>query len=210
MTQIKRIWNWITRKPTALTPVETRAVATKQPTEPAKTPFVDLLKINGITVRKRDNCLTWAGGMMIDADGSGGNKHKDKYYQSDTTLHHNGRALNAETLPFIVVPPQVILSVGALVMGCRAVVSFQGIQIEAVVGDCGPPTKIGEASIECARRLGIPSSPINGGLEQKDPRDVTYTIYPGVPAVVDGVVYKLQPATQTARAVLRRFKVAFP
>ena len=210
MNPFTKFWNWITRKPTTQTPVKIQVAATKPRSGLDKSQFVDLLKINGITVRKRDNCLTWAGGMMIDADGSGGNRHGDKYFQSDTTLHHNGKALNAETTPFIVVPPQVILSVGALVMGCRAIVEFQGLKIEAVVGDCGPPHKIGEASIECARRLGIPSSPVNGGLDQKDPRDVTYTIYPGVPAVVDGVVYKLQPAAATARAVLRKFGVAFP
>jgi hypothetical protein len=63
--------------------------------------------------------------------------------------------------------------------------------IEAVVADFGPRSKTGEASIEAARKFGVPHSPKNGGT---DDARFTYTFFPDVAAVVDGVTYRLIPA----------------
>jgi hypothetical protein len=43
-------------------------------------------------------------------------------------------------------------------------------------------------SIACAKALGIPESPLTGGVES----GVSYEIQPGVPAWVNGITYDLQ------------------
>lgn len=129
--------------------------------------------------------------MDIDCDGSGGNPHHDPYFQPDTTLHHDGKALNAETVPFIVVPPIVCQQTRGKVLGCRAKVRNlrTGITAEAVVGDIGPRSKVGEGSPALATMLGINPNPNTGG---EDDPVIDYWIYPGVPAVVAGVTYNPQ------------------
>jgi hypothetical protein len=61
---------------------------------------------------------------------------------------------------------------------------------DAVVADVGPFDKFGEASIFLAQQLGVASSPMSGG-------DATplysYTWWPGIAALIDGVQYLLQP-----------------
>ncbi len=99
------------------------------------------------------------------------------------------RYVDSETVPFIVVPPGVRKHPVDKVLGCRATVTYKGKTIEAVVADTGPAKKIGEASMACAKALGIPSSPKNGGREVKD---VLYKIWPGIPAKINGVIYTLQ------------------
>ena len=126
----------------------------------------------------------------IDGDGSGGNPHHDPCFQPDTTLHHAGQALNAERVPFVVVPPLVCQRTRGMVLGCLAVVTYRGRRAEAVVGDLGPAKKVGEGSPELARRLRIDPNPNHGGTDEFA---VHYTIYVDVPAVIDGVTYQLRP-----------------
>lgn len=142
-------------------------------------------------VQHEDGSLSWVGDFDVDVDGSGPNLHHDPFFQPDTTLHHNGQALNAEKVAFGVVPPDIINAVPGIVMGCKMTVEYRGHEEDAVVGDQGPRSKLGEGSAELARRLGINDNPNNGGVDL--PRCV-YRIWPGVPAVVDGVTYQLQPA----------------
>jgi hypothetical protein len=102
-------------------------------------------------------------------------------------LHVNGKPLNADVDRYIVVPLQVPRMVGPVVLGCRAVVTYQGKSVEAVVGDLGPRTRLGEMSIACAEALGIDSNPNTGGV---DTPTVHYALWPGVAA--QG--YVLQPS----------------
>jgi hypothetical protein len=137
--------------------------------------------------------LQWDAGMTIDCDGSGGNPDNDQYYQDDTSLHHNGKALNAYEVPFIVVPPFVIGCVKPVVMGCMAVVINleNGMVTQAVVGDCGPQKKIGEASCACAEEVGLDGNPNHGGTDKKT---IRYMIFPGIAAYVEGIQYELKPS----------------
>lgn len=135
-----------------------------------------------------DNTITWIGKADIDGDGTGVS-HGDPDFQPDTSLHFNGRALNADLIPYIVVPRWLAADVPGIVLGCQAVVLLGSKLVQAVVGDIGPDHKIGEVSIECARRLGIPASPLTGGVAG----GVFYRIHPGIPAIVDGIQYALQP-----------------
>jgi hypothetical protein len=95
--------------------------------------------------------------------------------------------VDAETIPYIVVPSLIIQKTAGVVRGCKARVSWQGKSVDCVVADKGPANKVGELSIAAARALGIPSSPRNGGIENPE---VFYELWPGVAA--SGFV--LQPA----------------
>lgn len=95
--------------------------------------------------------------------------------------------VDAETVPYIVVPPLIIQKTAGIVRGCRARVSYDGRSVDCVVGDRGPATKIGELSIAASRALGIPSSPRNGGRSKPD---VSYELWPGQAAPE----FVLQPA----------------
>lgn len=130
----------------------------------------------------------WKGAGRIDVDGSGPS-HGDPDYQNDTSLHLNGRALNADVDIYIVVPPQIIKGVRPIVLGCQADVFYNGKRTAAVVGDIGPHTKLGEMSRACAIALGINPSPVSGGV---DVHTVEYRCWPGTAASVNGKAYDLQ------------------
>lgn len=140
-----------------------------------------------------DGSFTFRAKAAIDGDGAGGNVWNEPIppWQGDTSLHRNGQALNPNTECFIVLPPKIIGAVVPVVLGCKVRVwnLMNGIKQSAVVGDVGPQDKLGEISVELARRLEIPESPISGGV---DDHIVFYRVWPGVPAVVDGITYPLQ------------------
>lgn len=94
---------------------------------------------------------------------------------------------NAEV--YIVLPGHWRAEAKGVVLGCRAVVTDRktGHEIEAVVADFGPRSKLGEASIACCRAFGVPSSPRDGGSDEKR---FTYHFFPGQAAPG----YELQPA----------------
>jgi hypothetical protein len=101
--------------------------------------------------------------------------------------------VDAASVPYIVLPSHWRKLAIGVVLGCRATVKDikTGKVLEAAgVLDFGPKTKLGEASIACAKFFGIPSSPKNGGTAEKR---FIYTFFPGVPAVINGVTYQLQP-----------------
>jgi hypothetical protein len=100
--------------------------------------------------------------------------------------------IDSEEVPFIVVPPIILLRTRGIVLGCAAVVThlLSHLTTFAVVADVGPKKKIGEMSPECCRRIHINPSAISGGV---DALVIDYKIFPGIPAVIDGITYKLQP-----------------
>lgn len=119
------------------------------------------------------------------------------YFVSMTSYKHKGfkdtqteRYVNAYTVPYIVVPPQVRSKAKGIVLGCLGEIEYNGTIINAVVADIGPKNKTGEASIAAARMLGIKSSPRDGGV---DARVVKYRIYPNIPALINGFTYELIP-----------------
>lgn len=145
--------------------------------------------IEGHEITEEDNgSVTFTAGANIDNDGPNGNPEGDPYHQEETSLRLNGKSINAETVPYIVVPPAIIRGVAPVVLGCEAVVWYGPKCVNAVTADIGPKNKLGEISVECARRLGINPSPLHGGVSG----GVHYELHPGVPAVVDGITYPLQ------------------
>ncbi|WP_217140086.1 glycoside hydrolase family 75 protein [Streptomyces sp. AC627_RSS907] len=126
------------------------------------------------------DAVYWKADLDVDCDGRPGdrcNSRTDPYYNPATAYtQSDGRPLDAESLPYVVVPqPSGIWdhrehgvhggSVAAVVHGDR--VRY------AVVGDIGPRTIIGEASYAAARSLGIPADPHGGGAAS----GVTYIVF---------------------------------
>ncbi|MGX4694019.1 glycoside hydrolase family 75 protein [Streptomyces sp. JNUCC 63] len=122
----------------------------------------------------------WKADMDIDCDGrptARCNRRTDPHFSPGAAYtQSNGRRLNAERLPYIVLPAASRIwdhcahgvgggSVAAVVYGDR--VEY------AVVGDIGPRDIIGEASYATARRLGIPADPSTGGVGS----GVTYIVF---------------------------------
>ena len=105
--------------------------------------------------------------------------------------------VDSATVPFIVVPPIIVIAVPGIVMGCRAVVTNRknGMKTEAVVADGGPSNHLGEISVACAKAIGVPvgtTHPADGGGANSP--EILYRLFPGVPAKVNGVTYPLQPS----------------
>lgn len=90
---------------------------------------------------------------------------QDKNYQERDPR----RYVNAETVPYIVVPRSLIHA--GVALGDLAIVQNGAIRCGAIVADIGGSKNIGEASIACAKALGINPDPRKGGCAG----GVTYT-----------------------------------
>ncbi len=99
------------------------------------------------------------------------------------------RYLDSATEFFIVVPSHWRGLIPGVVLGCKAIVTDNqtGESQEGLVGDFGPRSHLGEASIAYAARFGLNPDPKTGGTERER---FTYTFFPDVPAQN----YELQPA----------------
>jgi len=118
--------------------------------------------------------------------------HKDPYGQAETSLHFNGKPVNGDEVPFIVLPPEVINLTPEIVLGCFATVEYPEGNFEpAVVADVGPHNKLGEMSPCLLRRIGAPAFQNgNGGIDEQV---VHYRFWPGVAANIEGKQFTLTP-----------------
>jgi hypothetical protein len=131
----------------------------------------------------------WFGDADNDVDGCP-YWNEDPYGQPETSLTYQGKPINGDQVPFIVVPPQVINMIVGVVLGCAGEMDYNGKHVDCVVADSGPKSKIGECSPAALRALGLPAPHNgNGGL---DTQEILYRIWPGVAAVVNGITYNLQ------------------
>lgn len=140
-----------------------------------------------------DNVIRYTTKADVDCDGSP-NWRRDPCGQADTSLHYQGKPINADAVPYIVVPPLIIDSVPEIVLGSLAIVTntLNGKKVVCVVADKGPHLKIGELSTAAAAALGLNPSPTEGGT---DSHIILYELYPGTPATVNGITYDLQAST---------------
>lgn len=148
--------------------------------------------ISGIPIwSNSDGSYSYLSAAAVDGDGIGPS-HGDPDYQNATSLRYNGQSLNADLVPWIVVPLGFSKLVLGIVLGCKGIVTNvrNGRSILAVVADEGPSNKLGEFSIYCVNNLGIDPSPTTGGTN-----DFTFAVmlYPGIPAEINGIKYDLQP-----------------
>ena len=145
-----------------------------------------------ISLSDDESMITYTAIAAVDCDGSP-NWKRDPCGQPDTSLHYQGKALNADVVPFCVVPPLIIQAVRGIVMGSLVIMTnlTNGRRVVGVVGDLGPHNKLGELSDAAAEALGMNPSPIDGGTDE---HIIQYAIYPGVAATVNGITYDLQAA----------------
>ncbi|WP_394828204.1 glycoside hydrolase family 75 protein [Pendulispora albinea] len=133
-----------------------------------------------IAVCDKNGAVFWKADMDIDCDGQTTAKcniNTDPWYQNDTAFHQSdGKPLNAETLPYVVVPsPSNIWNYknfGIQGGGVVAII-YKNQVLYAVVGDTGPTQIIGEASYAAAKALGIDPDPATGGTDS----GVTYIVF---------------------------------
>jgi hypothetical protein len=129
-----------------------------------------------------DGAVFWKADLDIDCDGQATarcNPTTDDSFQSMTAFSQSdGKPLNAEKLPYIVVPGTGenwdYRSSDIKGGGVAAVIHGDSVRY-AVVGDTGPTGIIGEASYATAEGLGIPSNPDHGGAAS----GVTYILFQG-------------------------------
>ncbi|WP_406728849.1 glycoside hydrolase family 75 protein [Streptomyces sp. GD-15H] len=126
------------------------------------------------------DAVFWKADMDIDCDGQPGvrcNTRTDPYFSTSTAFaQSDGRPLNSETLPFVVVPvPSGLWDYRAYGVrgGSVAAVVYRDRVQYAVVGDTGPAGLIGEASYATAEALGIDPNPQGGGTSS----GVTYIVF---------------------------------
>ncbi|MGV4982906.1 glycoside hydrolase family 75 protein [Streptomyces sp. NPDC001709] len=126
------------------------------------------------------DAVYWKADLDVDCDGQSTrrcNSRTDPQFATMTAYQQSdGRHLNAETLPYIVIPEASRIwnprKQGVQGGSVAAVVYRDRVQY-AVVGDTGPSDLIGEASYATARGLGIRTDPRGGGA----PSDVTYIVF---------------------------------
>ncbi|MFK4067237.1 glycoside hydrolase family 75 protein [Streptomyces sp. NPDC029674] len=151
------------------------------------------------------DAVFWKADMDIDCDGQpteACNRRTDPLFLPTTTYQQSdGRHLNAELLPYVVVPqpgPRWNHTEHGITGGTVAAV-IHGDQVQyAVVGDTGPTDLIGEASYATARALGIRPDPATGGASS----DVTYIFFKDAKATP---IESHEAAVAQGDAVARRF-----
>ncbi|MFR0354564.1 glycoside hydrolase family 75 protein [Streptomyces sediminimaris] len=126
------------------------------------------------------HAVFWKADMDIDCDGQPGphcNRRSDPLFSASTAYRQSdGRSLNAERLPYVVVPAAGSAwdpADDGVRGGSVAAVVYRGRVQYAVVGDIGPRGLIGEASYATARALGIDPDPRRGGVSS----GVTYIVF---------------------------------
>jgi hypothetical protein len=147
-------------------------------------------------------------GVYTDADGKlvvqGPNDPHPGYYVSTTTLTDTSvtnpadprHYVDAEKVPYVVVPPAVMQACGVKMGDFAFVANLRNNRsTAALVADIGPKTKIGEGSMALAERLGIPNSPKVGGADG----GVAYLLFP---ASGNGSARPLRDIEKNARRLL--------
>lgn len=106
------------------------------------------------------------------------------YYLSQTALYDATRGrrdparyVNAETVPYIVLPKKMPEQKGGPKLGdLAAVVNLRNRRVAyAICADIGSAKHIGEGSMALAKSLGIDPNPRNGGADDS----VLYVVFPG-------------------------------
>ena len=138
--------------------------------------------VSNVKICDLSNAVFFTADMDIDCDGKPTavcNRSKDPSYQSSTAaVDSHGHALDASTLPYIVVPgasSRWSYSHSNIKLGSVAAVIYNGRIEYGVVGDVGPTAIVGEASYAMAKRLGINPNPASGGVSS----GVTYVVFKG-------------------------------
>lgn len=155
--------------------------------------MVPLLVIDQVMIAGAGNgrYIAFISNLDICNDGTGPD-YDDPHHQSQTAYYNGGKYLNADVDKYIVSPPQVRAMIEPVLMGCQGRITNLSTAkwSAAVVGEIGPDDKTGEAAY-CVAKIVNPKITHNSGDMR---RLYLYEFWPGIPAVVDGKTYKLEPA----------------
>ena len=138
-----------------------------------------------VPICQLSGAVWWRADADIDCDGQADPRCTiDPDFMPETSAKDStGKFMNAAEVPFIVVPlpsngfdPKAHgIKTGWSHYGSAAAVLYNGKLIYAPYADAGPSGVVGELSYAAAEKLGIPSSPINGGVAS----GVTYIVFTG-------------------------------
>ena len=111
---------------------------------------------NTVILKFPDGTVFYDAKMTIDADGSTLSKRAERPNQPETALRYpvSDLSLDSERVPYIVLPIGDLLHASGLGKGDLAAVIKDGRLQFAIVGDVGPPPKIGEGSMKLHADLG--------------------------------------------------------
>lgn len=104
-----------------------------------------------------------ADGLRLDTDGAviaGG----DPTHQNDTSFHIKGKAVDSNTVPFVVMPGGSFGDSFNARLGDLCSVFQKGKWVHALVADVGPRAKFGEGSLELFRQFGFERVKANGSI----------------------------------------------
>ncbi len=145
---------------------------------------------NSVLLKLSNGVIFFDGKLGIDADGSSlARSTPGTTNQPQTSMRYplpNRPSIDSERVPYVVVPLGGFEKAVGVSIGDVAAVVYGGKRVYAVVGDRGPPCKIGEGSIRLHEELGHPVCKArtskggcarisNKGIE----RNVLYFIFPG-------------------------------
>jgi hypothetical protein len=149
----------------------------------------------------RTSAFQFKADMDVDTDGGSSAASKsDKYYQSGTSMKLGGRSLDADKIPFVVLPPGLAKQTGAK-LGDLVLVEQNGKKMYGIYADNGPNAKIGEASSYMAKFF----DPTASGNKSAN-GTFSYTVLPGSGAAA-GI--KNGGAAITAQEIQTRGEAAF-
>lgn len=117
---------------------------------------------NTAILRFEDNTVFFDAKMAIDADGSTLSKRAEHPNQPETALRYpesatspsSGTSLDSEAVPYVVMPLGDFRRESGVGLGDLAAVMKDGRLQFAIVGDLGPRTHIGEASMKLHMQFG--------------------------------------------------------
>ena len=111
---------------------------------------------NTVMLQFPDGTVFFDAKMAIDADGSTLSKRAERPNQPETALRYptTGTSLDSERVPYVVLPIGDLRRTTGVGTGDLAAVVKNGKVQFAIVGDVGPPPKIGEGSLKLHANLG--------------------------------------------------------
>ena len=131
-----------------------------------------------------DGAVWWTSGMSIACDGASQKPctAASGYSPSTAGTDSLGNALDASTLPFVVIPTPsngFDFVAAGLNYGSVVAVLYKGKLVYAILGDEGGAGVLGEGSYALAVALGIDPNPATGGVGS----GVTYIAFTGMPPI---------------------------
>jgi hypothetical protein len=144
---------------------------------------------NSALLRLKSGAIFFDAKLGVDADGSPyAQKTPGQTDQAQTSLRyplHGNPSINADRVPYIVIPKGFEVATGVR-LGDVAAVVYRSKRVFAVVGDQGPICKIGEGSIQLHHALGhsvckerAPNGDCTKLRDAGIDKDVLYFVFPG-------------------------------